>query len=70
MTETVKDKVEVVVEPTNKEFAEKNEEFRNACAGHLPPVEPTTRQASKWRNKKGKVYNYFHKGRNIVLNDV
>ena len=36
---------------TNKEFADKNKEFRDACA--RAGVEPTRRQASKWRMKKG-----------------
>lgn len=39
---------------TNKHFAEKNEEFRAACVE--AKIDPTTRQASKWRLKKGKAF--------------
>lgn len=40
---------------TNSELAD-NELFRIAC--DLAGVQPTRRQASKWRNRKGKAY-YF-----------
>ena len=39
---------------TNKEFAEKDKIFRDICKRVNIP--PTTRQASKWRMKKGKAY--------------
>jgi len=39
------------METTNKEFASKNEEFQKAC--EKVNIKPTTRQASKWRMKKG-----------------
>lgn len=38
---------------TNKEFSQ-TIEFKNAC--EKAKVEPTTRQASKYRMKKGKAY--------------
>lgn len=41
---------------TNKEFAKKNEPFRTAYRQCFPQGEPTTRQASKFRMKKGKVF--------------
>ena len=40
---------------TNKEFAKENKEFRKVCK--TAEVEPTTRQASKFRNKTGRAYN-------------
>ena len=36
---------------TNKMFRDNNEVFKKCC--ELLDVEPTTRQASKFRNKKG-----------------
>jgi hypothetical protein len=36
---------------TNKEFAEKNKDFIRACK--KVNLEPTKRQASKWKRKKG-----------------
>lgn len=45
-----------MIEMTNKKFAETNEEFREVCAFPFVDLKPTTRQASKWRNKKGKAY--------------
>jgi len=39
---------------TNKKFAAENQEFRSAC--EAASIEPSKRQASKWRNKKGKAY--------------
>ena len=37
---------------TNKEFARTNDKFIAACKN--VGIEPTKRQASKWRNNKGK----------------
>lgn len=39
---------------TNKEFARTDEEFKAAC--DRTQTNPTTRQASKWRNCKGKAW--------------
>ena len=39
---------------TNKEFAEKNQQFRAACAS--VKLEATKRQASKWRRCTGLAY--------------
>jgi len=36
---------------TNKEFAKTNEDFRKACK--KVKLDPTGRQASKWRRKLG-----------------
>ena len=43
---------------TNSEFAQKNEYFKKCCkrAG----IEPTVRQASKFRNRKGLAYQHRH----------
>ena len=38
----------------NAKFAETNKEFLAAC--DLVGIKPTTRQASKYRNKKGKAF--------------
>lgn len=38
----------------NAEFAKKNEDFIKAC--EKSGIQPTIRQASKWRNRKGKAY--------------
>lgn len=38
----------------NTEFAKKIRRFRDACS--KANVQPTKRQASKWRNKKGIAY--------------
>ena len=40
---------------TNREFAQQDEKFREACkrAG----IPPTSRQASRWRMKNGKAWN-------------
>ena len=35
----------------NREFAQKDKPFQDACS--RAKVQPTTRQASKWRNEKG-----------------
>jgi len=55
---------------TNKEFAEKDKKFRDACTKVTVDLEeydlvnnpfmPTQRQASKWRNKKGLAYKYHN----------
>lgn len=39
---------------TNKEFAAQDQKFRAACVA--AGVEPTARQASKYRNKQGLAY--------------
>jgi len=39
---------------SNRHFAEKNARFRQACQN--AGVEPTVRQASKFRNGEGKAY--------------
>jgi len=43
----------------NKEFAATNTEFREAC--YAVKIEPTVRQASKWRMKKGLAYTSKYK---------
>ena len=45
------------IDMTNKEFAETNEDFREACSmvGEKG-IDPTTRQASKWRKRRGIAY--------------
>jgi hypothetical protein len=61
MTEETTPEVTPVPKPatlTNKEFCDKNDIFRDAC--EEVKIEPTTRQASKWRMKKGKAWkNHF-----------
>jgi hypothetical protein len=66
--ETVKDKPQVKIGKSNKEYSGTNEQFRELCEQYK--VDPTTRQASKYRNKKGKLYNLAHTGRKIILNDT
>ena len=39
---------------TNRDFALKNEQFREAC--ERAGIPPTARQASKWRAKIGKAW--------------
>jgi hypothetical protein len=39
---------------TNKDFAEKDKKFKEAC--EVVKLPPTRRQASKWRNGKGLAY--------------
>lgn len=53
---------------TNKEFAEKDTNFRIACYNFFhkynvfdPLMVITKRQASKFRNKKGRVYKSLSK---------
>lgn len=43
---------------TNAKFAVKNEEFIQACK--VADIKNTTRQASKWRMKKGKAWQTSH----------
>lgn len=40
----------------NARFAAHNPVFRKAC--ELAKVEPTQRQASKWRNRRGRAYSF------------
>lgn len=42
------------MEVTNAEFAKSNKEFITAC--EAVDIPPTLRQASKFRNKRGKAY--------------
>ena len=42
---------------TNSEFAKTNKKFKEFCK--IANVNPTTRQASKWRNQKGTAYKLF-----------
>jgi hypothetical protein len=41
---------------TNKEFSTNNQLFKCAC--ELASVEPTKRQASKWRRDTGKAFGF------------
>lgn len=41
---------------TNREFASQDKTFKDACEG--AKCDPTSRQASKFRNKKGMAYLY------------
>lgn len=41
---------------SNKKMAENDKIFRKAC--ELAGVQPTKRQASKWRNHRGRAYDY------------
>lgn len=43
----------------NVKFAKEDILFKKAC--ELSKTEPTTRQASKWRNSKGRAYKYRNK---------
>jgi len=43
---------------SNREFASKDKHFKDACEG--AGCEPTSRQASKFRNKKGTAYMYLN----------
>ena len=45
---------------TNAQFAKENKEFIAACKAVEIPA--TSRQASRWRNKKGKAYRSFKNG--------
>jgi len=49
---------------TNAEFAKSNKEFIAAC--EAVKLEPTSRQASKWLNQKGKASKA---GRQIVRSE-
>ena len=46
--------------PSNHEYSKVNEAFRTACM--VAGVEPSARQASKFRNNKGKAYEALRKG--------
>ena len=48
----------------NAEFAQKNEVFIEAC--NQAGVKPTTRMASKWRNKKGSAYGFKAISKTVV----
>lgn len=39
---------------TNKEFAKSNSKFKDQCVKYNVPI--STRQASKWRNKRGAAF--------------
>lgn len=43
---------------SNGKFAQSNQLFKIACT--LAGVEPTRRQASKWRNRRGRAYSKRH----------
>ena len=47
---------------SNKAFAESDGNFQNACEKASPPVKPTARQASKYRNGKGSAFAAQKKG--------
>jgi len=51
---------------TNGEFANTNEEFRKAC--HAAGLEPTRRQASKFRLKFGRAYEAHLRAKNLPPN--
>ena len=46
----------------NTQFAAEDHLFRQAC--NLAGIQPTKRQASKWRNKKGTAYQFKSKAAN------
>ena len=52
---------------TNREFAQSNQEFRDACQKVGLP--PTTRQASKWRLGLGKAWENRNGSNNNVAID-
>lgn len=43
---------------SNRKFAQENKPFKDACEG--AGCDPTTRQASKFRNKKGTAWMYLN----------
>jgi hypothetical protein len=49
---------------TNKEFAAQDESFKVAC--EQAGVQPTKRQASKWRSKKGKAWVMMNVGKRTL----
>lgn len=49
----------VLPKVTNTKFAKENDDFRKAC--ELANVEPTARQASKFRNKRGSAFRVGRK---------
>ncbi len=50
---------------TNKEFSMTSKVFNDACK--KAEIEPTTRQASKWRRQTGLAYKTHRKGEWNVL---
>jgi hypothetical protein len=49
---------------TNKQFAEQDETFKAAC--EQVNLQPTKRQASKWRSKKGKAWVMMNVGKRTL----
>ena len=47
----------------NSTFAQSNELFQEVCK--ISQIEPTARQASKWRNKKGSAYKFYNERKGI-----
>lgn len=50
---------------TNRKFAETNEDFLKACEdvkciNQFQDFKPSTRQASRWRNRKGIAWKIAH----------
>jgi len=43
---------------TNKEFCQSVKSFQSAC--EIARIRPTSRQAAKWRKKKGKAYQHVN----------
>jgi hypothetical protein len=41
---------------TNAKFADQDPTFKKAC--EIAKIEPTKRQASKWRNKRGAAFPF------------
>ena len=41
---------------TNQQFADKDEVFRRAC--QLAGIQPTKRQAAKWRSNHGRAHEF------------
>lgn len=41
----------------NRDFAKLDEQFRSAC--RAAGIEPTVRQASRWRQKTGKAWKWY-----------
>lgn len=57
--DTNKEKLKEKKDLTNREFAEQDEVFKQACL-NVGIEKPTQRQASKWRRKTGKAYKAKH----------
>ncbi len=51
-------------ELTNKQFSQEDSKFLIACGQNN--IEPTTRQASKWRNKKGSAYKNYNPKKEVI----